>query len=237
MNRLVLMVLRNITKVPGAWTKLCRYAKNREAYPEAEIYGHIQYILQLAVNSCNLDLKVYGKENIPAENGFLLVGNHQGLFDVVAVVANCDNPMGGVYKIEIKDVPFVKQIAAATNSFAMDRDDVRQSLEVMQKVTKELQAGRNYIIFPEGTRSRNGNVMGEFHGGSFRCAVKAKAPIVPFAVIDTHKVLDEKGSAPLTAQLHFLQPIPYEEYKTLKTTEIAAMVKERIQAVIDEYAN
>ena len=40
----------------------------------------------------------------------------------------------------------------------------------------------------------------------------------------------------MIVQLHFLKPIPYEEYKPLKTVELAAMVKERIQAVIDEYA-
>ena len=97
-----------------------------------------------------------------------------------------------------------------------------------------MKKGRNYLIFPEGTRSKNGNQMGDFHGGSFRCAVKAKAPILPFAVIDTHKVLDGKGSGPISAQLHYLPPIPYEEYKDLKTVELAAMVKERIGKVIAE---
>ena len=75
--------------------------------------------------------------------------------------------------------------------------------------------------------------MGDFHGGSFRCAVKAKCPIVPFALIDSYKVLDQKGSAPVTVQLHYLKPIAYEEFAGMKATEVAAMVKERIQAVID----
>ena len=92
------------------------------------------------------------------------------------------------------------------------------------------------VIFPEGTRSKNGNQMGEFHGGSFRCAVKAKCPILPIVFIDSYKVLDQKGSKPMAVQLHYLKPIPYEEYKDLKTVDIAAMVKDRIQAVIDEYA-
>ena len=240
MNRIALMVLRNILKVPGLYSKLCKYAKNPEQYTEAEMYGHIQHILQLAVKSGNVELEVYGKENIPQENGFLLTSNHQGLFDVLAIVANCDNPMGGVYKIELdnkgKGIPLIKEIIACTKSFAMDRNDVRQSLSVIQNVTEELKKGRNYLIFPEGTRSKNGNVMGEFHGGSFRCAVKAKAPILPIAVIDCHRILDEKGSKPLTAQVHFLKPICYEEYKDLKTVDLAALVKSRIQETIDAYA-
>ena len=236
MNRLLLMVLRNFWRVPGAYAKLCHYAKHTDEYPEKEKYDHIRYIMQLAVNSGNLDLQVYGQENIPQENGFIMYGNHQGLFDVVAIVASFDKILAAVFKKELADVPFLRQIIACTKSFAMDRENVRQSLEVIQKVTKEVQAGRNYLIFPEGTRSKNGNQMGEFHGGSFRCAVKAKCPILPIVFIDSYKVLDQKGSKPMAVQLHYLKPIPYEEYKDLKTVDIAAMVQDRIQAVIDEYA-
>jgi len=233
MNRLVLIVLRNIIKLPVSYWKLCRYAKHPERYSEAEKWKHIQYIMGLAANSANVDLQIYGKENIPAENGFMLYGNHQGMFDVVAIAATCDAPLAVVYKKELRSVPLLKQIYACTNSFAMDREDVRQSLTVIQSVTKEVLSGRNYVIFPEGTRSKNGNQMGTFHGGSFRCAVKAKCPIVPMAFVDSYRVLDQKGTDYMTVQLHYLKPIPYEEYKDLKTVELAEVVKERIGAVID----
>ncbi len=236
MNRLLRMCLKNIFFVPGAWAKLCRYAKHPERYEEAQMYGHIRTIMQRAVSSGNIDLQVHGTENIPAENGFLLCGNHQGLFDVVALVANFQGPLAAVFKKELSGLPFIKQLISCSNSFAMDREDVRQSLTVIQAVTAELKKGRSYLIFPEGTRSKNGNVMGEFHGGSFRCAVKAKAPIVPFAFVDSFKVLDQKGSKPVTVQLHYLPAIPYEEYKDLNTVQIAELVKSRIQAVLDEYA-
>ena len=78
--------------------------------------------------------------------------------------------------------------------------------------------------------------MLEFHGGSFRCALKAKCPIVPIAFIDSYRVLDQKGSKPVSVQIHYLPPIPYEEYKDLKTVELAELVKSRIQEVLDEYA-
>ena len=217
------------------YSKLCRYAKHPENYPELEKWQHIQKTLSIVTTSGNVDLQVYGKENIPAEGGFMLYGNHQGMFDVVAIAVSCDRPLGAVYKKELKSVPVLKEIYACTKSFAMDREDVRQSLTVIQNVTKEVQSGRSYLIFPEGTRSKKGNEMNEFHGGSFRCAVKSKCPIVPLAFIDSFKVLDQKGSDPVTVQLHYLTPIPYEEYKDLKTVEIAALVKERIQAVIDQH--
>ena len=233
MNRIARMVLKNTFALPGLWSKLCKHAKNPDNYPEIERWLHIQKIMKRALKAGNVELTVTGRENIPEKDGLLLVSNHQGLFDVVALVTTWDKILCAVYKIELKDLPLVRQIAASTKSYAMDREDVRQSLTVIQGCTEQLKAGRNVLIFPEGTRSKNGNVMGEFHGGSFKCAVKAKADILPFCVIDTHKVLDQKGSKPVSCQLHYLKPIPYEEYAGMKTTEIAALVKARIQECID----
>lgn len=234
MNRIVTMVLNNLWIVPGAWFKLCRYAKHTDEYPEEEKYRHIQYILQRAVRGGNVDMTVTGQENIPAEGGFMLYANHQGMFDVLAIAATCDRPIGAVLKKELYDIPFLHQIVLCTKSFAMNREDVRQSLTVIQNVTEEVKKGRGYLIFPEGTRSKRGNEMLPFHGGSFRCATKSQCPIVPIALIDCFKVLDQKGSKPVSVQIHYLKPIPYEEYAGMKPAEVAELVKARIAQKIQE---
>lgn len=234
MNRIVTMVLKNLPVVPGAWIKLCRYARHTDDYPEEEKYRHIQFILKRAVRGGNVDLQVTGQENIPAEGGFMLYANHQGMFDVLAIAATCDRPLGVVLKKELYKIPFLHQVCLCTKSFAMDREDARQSLTVIRNVTQEVQGGRSYLIFPEGTRSRRGNEMLEFHGGSFRCALKSKCPIVPVALVDSFKVLDEKGSKPVAVQIHYLDPIPYEQYQGMNTTELAALVKSRIQDKLDD---
>jgi len=234
MNRIVMMVLKNLWRVPTAWIRLCHYTKHTDEYPEEEKYRHIQYILRRAIIGGNVDLQVTGLENIPQENGFMLYSNHQGMFDVLAIAATCDNPIGAVLKKELYNVPLLHQIAVCPKSFAMDREHVRQSLTVIQGVTEEVKKGRNYLIFPEGTRSKLGNEMLEFHGGSFRCATKSKCPIVPIALIDSYKVLDQKGSKPVTMQLHYLKPICFEEYEGMKPAEVATLVKERIAAKIAE---
>lgn len=234
MNRIVTMVLRNLFYVPGAWIRLCRYARHTEKYPEEVKYRHVQDILRRAIKSGNINLTVTGQENIPQEGGYMMYANHQGMFDVLAIAASCDRPMGVVLKKELANIPFIRQVCQCTKSFAMDREDVRQSLTVIRAVTEEVAGGRAYVIFPEGTRSRKGNEMLEFHSGSFRCALKVKCPIVPAAFVDSFRVLDEKGSKPVSVQLHYLAPIPYEEYKDLNTTELAALVKARIQEKLKE---
>ena len=119
-------------------------------------------------------------------------------------------------------------------AFLIDREDIKQSMQVIINVTKEVKAGRNYLIFAEGTRSKNGNHPQEFKGGSFKAAMKAKCPIVPVALIDSFKPFDTKTISQVTVQVHFLEPLYYEEYKNMKTTEIAEIVHDRIQKIIDE---
>ena len=234
MLRILLMVIRNFWRVPTAWFKLCHYAKHTDEYTYEEKYKHIQYILKQAVTTGNIDFLVYGQENIPEKDGMLICGNHQGMFDVLAIVAAFDKPLAAVLKKELAEIPFLKQIVSCTHSYPMDREDVRQSMKVITGVTKEIAEGRNFLIFPEGTRSRNGNHMLEFHGGTFKCATKSKCTILPFALIDSFKVLDNNGVEPVAVQLHYLEPIPYEEYKDMKTTEIAAMVHDRIENKLKE---
>ena len=70
-----------------------------------EKYKHIRYIFKRAVNSGNINLEVYGTENIPDENGFLLYANHQGLFDIIAITAAMEKPWAAVLKKEYQHFP------------------------------------------------------------------------------------------------------------------------------------
>lgn len=141
-----------------------------------------------------------------------------------------------VAKKEVGNVPFLKQVFACMKAFLIDREDIKQSMQVIINVTKEVKAGRNYLIFAEGTRSKNGNHPQEFKGGSFKAAMKAKCPIVPVALIDSYKAFDTGSAKMLDVQIHFLKPMEYEEYKDMKSTEIAAEVKRRIEETIRENA-
>jgi len=117
-------------------------------------------------------------------------------------------------------------------AFIIDREDIKQSMQVIINVTKEVKAGRNYLIFAEGTRSKHGNHPQEFKGGSFKAAMKAKCPIIPVALIDSYKSFDTGSVKQVTVQVHFLTPMLYEEYQNMKSTEIAAEVKRRIEDTI-----
>lgn len=235
MKRILLMVAYNIILVPFYWFKLCYYASHVEKYTEEERYKLLKYIDRRAIIGGRIHIEVHGQENIPAENGFMFYPNHQGLFDVLAIIEACPRPFSVVMKKEIQNIPFLKQVFACMKAYALDREDVKQSMQVILQVTKEVRAGRNYLIFAEGTRTKDPNHVHEFKGGSFKCAVKAKCPIVPVALIDSYKSFDTKSIKKVTVQVHFLEPIPYEEYKDMKTVELAQEVRRRIVEVIERY--
>lgn len=234
MKRIILMVIRNLLFVPFGWIKLNWYASHVDKYTEEERYNVLKYIDDRAIWGGNIKIEAHGQENIPKENGFMFYPNHQGLFDVLAILNVCPVPFSVVAKKEVADVPFLKQVFACMKAFIIDREDIKQSMQVIINVTKEVKAGRNYLIFAEGTRSKKGNHPQEFKGGSFKAATKAKCPIIPVALIDSYKAFDTGSIKQLTVQVHFLKPICYEEYKDMKTTEIAEEVKKRIEKTIQE---
>ena len=234
MKRIILMVAYNILLVPVMWFKLCYYARHVEKYTEEERYKMLRFIDSRAIKGGRITIDVHGQENIPKEDGFMFFPNHQGLFDVLVFLATSPVPFSFVFKKEISNIILLKQVIAALGAIPIDRNDIRQSMQVINQMTEEVKKGRNFLIFAEGTRSRKGNELLEFKGGSFKSAQKAKCPIVPCALIDSFVPFDQKSIRPVTVKLYYLPPMYYEEYKDMKTTEIAAEVKHRIEAKIAE---
>ena len=164
MKRILIMVLRNIILVPFMWVKLCYHASHVQKYTEEQHYKMLRFITKRANIGGNVTIETYGEENIPKQSGFMFFPNHQGMYDVLAIVASCPKPFSVVAKKEVGNVPFLKQVFACMRAFLIDRDDLRQSMQVIMDVTKEVQGGRNYLIFAEGTRSKEGNKVNEFKG-------------------------------------------------------------------------
>lgn len=235
MKRIILMILRNILFLPVYWIKLCYYASHIDKYTDEYINKFLKGIVMHANKGGNVEIISSGAENIPEKNGFILYPNHQGMYDMLAILYACDKPVSAVAKIEVSKIQGLKQVIACLKGYYMDRNDVRQSMKVIMDVTKEVKEGRNYVIFAEGTRSRKENQLLDFKGGSFKAATKAKCPIIPVAMIDSFKPFDTGTIDPVKVQVHFLTPILYEEYKDMNTNEIAKEVKSRIEKAIEEH--
>lgn len=234
MKRIVIMFLRNILKLPHMLICLFNYSKNVDKYTIEQRFALLKEIVTRANNGGNVLVEKHGIENIPKENGFIYYPNHQGMYDVLAMIDISDKPFSCVAKKELENIPLLKRVFMCMNALFIDRDDIKQSLQVILDVIKRVKAGENFLIFAEGTRSRKGNETLDFKGGSFKAATKAKCPIVPVALIDSFKPFDTGSIKKIKVQIHILPPIYYDEYKDMKTTEIAREVRDRINRVIAE---
>ncbi len=232
-KRLSLMLIRNFFYLPVILIKIFWYAKSKRVSEEKK-YGLIRLIGKRGCKKGNVTVHGYGFSNLPEQSGYIMYPNHQGLFDVMGMVDLNPVSFGVVIKKEAEHVFLLKQLVQVMGGLFMDREDPREGMKVINEMAKEVKAGRNFLIFPEGTRSKQGNRLGEFKSGSFKAAVKAKCPIVPVAIIDSYLPFDTNSIRKVDVQIHVLPPISYEAYQGMKTVEIAQMVRERIEKVIAE---
>ena len=228
-----MMVVRLIYIAPYYMYRIAKYGKNYDGNIE-EAYKYIKKVTMAANKAGRVTIESHGIENLPKENGYIFYPNHQGLFDVLVFLESCPAPFAFVIKKEARNIVLLKQVGDALGSLAIDREDIKQAMKVILEMSERVKAGDNFLIFAEGTRSRQGNKLLDFKGGSFKAAMKAKCPIVPCALVDSFKPFDEKSVKPVTVKLFYLPPMYYEEYKDMKTGEIAAEVKRRIETAIAE---
>ena len=207
--------------------------KRPDQYPEQERYDYLRNIIKTINQNGRVTVRGYGEEQLPKENGFILFPNHQGFFDMLAIIDTCPKPLGVIIKKEAANWILVKQVLRLLGGIPMDRSDIRAAMEVIKEMTRQVKEGKNYVIFPEGTRSRKGNELLEFKAGTFKSAINAGCPIVPVALINSFRPFDISSIKKEQVEVHYLEPIYKEQYIGLKTREIADLVHDRIQAEID----
>lgn len=169
-----------------------------------------------------------GQDNLPREGGYVMYSNHQGKYDTLGIMFSHPKPCTIVMDYDRSKLPIVDAFIDLVKGQRLDKTDMKRQVKTILEIVEEVKKGRRYIIFPEGGYDRNQNDLQEFLPGSFQCATKAKAPIVPVAIIDSYKVFGRNSLRKVTTQVHFLPPIRFEEYQGMTTTQIAELVKGKI---------
>ena len=214
--------------------KYHKYMNHPEKYNREDKYRLAQHIMDHMRRRGRTKTEVFGLDNLPKDTGYIIYPNHQGKYDALGIMLYHDEPMGVLMEKKQSEKIVAKQVIDLVEGKRLDFDDPRQQLRVLNEIGQEVAAGRKYLIFPEGKWSDNKNKLQKFNSGCFRCSIAAKTPIVPCVLVDSYKALNGNSLKKCTTQIHYLTPIPYEEYKDLKKTEISELVKSRIQTKLDE---
>lgn len=234
MKRIRLLVMKLMFRIPGWLRQIKKYNQEDNTASLQEKYDFIVDIANRVIKLGKIEVKCYGLENLPSEQGYLMTPNHQGLFDPIILFHTHSAPYRAVVKQELEDTKAIGDIVHMLGYLPIDRSNLRASVKVIREVTRQLKEGITFVIFPEGTRCKQKNKMLEFKGGTFKAVIDAKKPIVPVALIDCYKVFDDNSSKPVTTQVHYLKPLYYEEYKDMSSVEVAKEVQSRIEKCIAE---
>lgn len=143
MKRIILMVLYNLPFVPYWWWQLCRMAKHPERYTQEERWKVLQKIVRHANKGGRVKIEAHGIENIPQEENFIF-------FRIIRECLMCWRSWKAVRvfavvnKKEVRNVPLLKQAFAITGSLSIDREDIRQSMGVINQAAQAVRDGVNF---------------------------------------------------------------------------------------------
>ena len=135
---------------------------------------------------------VEGADAIDWSKPRMLVANHQSIIDICALFRAVPVPLRFVLKAEMARVPFVGRYARAMGMVFIERDSRRAGAKLLREAVVLLHDGATLVVFPEGTRSRDGRV-GAFKGGAFQTAIDAGVEVLPVAIVGAGDVLPPEG--------------------------------------------
>lgn len=175
-----------------------------------------------------VSVKVSGKENLPpALEGKRLcfISNHQSNLDIPVLFGKGHVDSGVITKTEIRKVPVLNWWCKEMQCIYISRKSVRSSIKAILDGVNDVKGGLPMLIFPEGTRSKTGEV-GEFKAGSFNLATRADAIIIPIALNGTRHGFEVRKRWHVNAQLHYCKPVD--------TSLLDAEGKKTVHTVVEE---
>lgn len=197
-----------------------------------------KFIIKWAFKIClfisGVKVDVRGQENIPNE-ACLFVGNHNSYFDILVSYTTIPNVVGFVAKKEIKKVPFLNWWMINISCLFLDRENVKKGLKTILKAIDQIKNGVSVFIFPEGKRSKTGE-MAEFKEGSLKIAQKAKCPIVPVAQKYTADIFENHFPKIKSTKviIEYGKPIIIDELDKDDQKYLGSYTRERIQQLLDD---
>jgi len=161
---------------------------------------------------CGVKLEVIGRENVDTRRNYIYVSNHLSYFDIPVFMQAAPTDYRFIYKSSINYVPFFGWSLYLGGYIPINRENVRKALKSLQRGIKKLEKGYSLIIFPEGTRSRTGEIN-KFKKGIFYLAYHSNAKIVPVTIIGTNKIMppDRLRINSGRVKVIFAEPINFEE--------------------------
>ncbi|HMA66710.1 MAG TPA: lysophospholipid acyltransferase family protein [Desulfosalsimonadaceae bacterium] len=175
-------------------------------------------------------IHITGREHLPGKTPHVVVSNHQSLLDIL-VLFNLFFHFKFVSKIEIFKIPLIGWNMYLNQYIRLRRGDRKSVAQMMADCETAISRGNSVLIFPEGTRSPDGEIK-DFKPGAFIVAHRTKSPILPVAIAGTNSALPKYSlnfHGRHDIRMHVLEPIAYERFAHLSVEDTAALVRRIIR--------
>ncbi len=173
--------------------KLVQYKKNKNKFSNEDylsyLYKDIQKYTTKIINRTGGTLTIIGEENIIIDKPVVFTPNHQSYFDIPALISSINTPIAFISKKEMLKIPVISTAVLELNSVMLDRSDIKSAAKSVLDAIKILKSGQSLVVFPEGTRSKDGLVH-DFKPGAFKIATKPKVPIIPVSIIGARDIFE-----------------------------------------------
>lgn len=158
-------------------------------------------------------IKVVGLEKVNLQNSYVIVANHQSIFDVFIIYGWLPNIFKWIIKVEFRRIPLIGKACESAGHIFMDRSHPYVAKRSIVSAEKLLRNGVSVVIFPEGTRTKTGD-MGPFKKGAFRIATDLSLPILPVTINGSYERLPHKSITifPGIIEMIFHDPIDVASY-------------------------
>lgn len=201
-----------------------------KAFVDEQIYNWLNPLVDMA----GVEFVVEGKEKVPVGEPIIYTPNHAGLFDIPAVIIAAPSVPIFMAKKEIASIPIIKDWMWVMDCVFVDRGNKKKARSSLHDAIEMVKKGRSIVVFPEGTRSKNGE-LGQFKGGAMKIAMETGARVVPVYLEGTRACFEETGNiTPGTIKVRFLDPITTEGVTKEEFFEMPAKIRELIQAEMDK---
>jgi 1-acyl-sn-glycerol-3-phosphate acyltransferase len=141
---------------------------------------------------CNTKVEIIGKENILRGKPQIFMANHQSDFDILIVLAHIPGQFRWLVKKELFHIPVFGAAMKSAGYIEIDRNNREKAMQSLDQAALSIREGKSIMAFPEGTRSRLGEIK-PFKQGTFYLAIKSGVPIVPISIIGSGEIMPKRS--------------------------------------------
>jgi len=195
------------------------------------VLSHVGVRLSLATSGITFD--VNGREHLPRDRTAVFCANHTSNIDAPLLFHVLHPRLHMLYKAEFGKMPILGLGAPLAGFVAVERHNPEQSQHAVDQAALAVAAGHSFLVFPEGTRSRTGELL-PFKKGGFIMAIKAQAPVVPVAISGGRAAM-VKGSRlirPVFVRVSIGEPIDTTGMTLEDRDRLIAMARAQIEAML-----